>query len=766
MGEKSDSKKASSPYVVLENRPLDHWKVTELKEELKKRKLVTKGLKEDLVKRLDEAVRAEMDEAKRNLEDDLNSEAQPDVQSDDATVVPDVAEKTTDVMDHTEGKNEILEKDNMVEELDNQNKNDDRDVNMGRDKVQIDETWQSSAEKVVTEGEGSIVSTRVESFQVVKEVSVETTVLVSESMVSEELGGLESNMVSNKQPDNGELKPELQSLEEEPAKPGASDPPSGGNQVDEVSQVKSDSISVDTISNTEKNELKDNVIADGVKLELDVKPEVAQPSFTSMDIDGSKSESVEVDELQKDKASAEDKDVCNVEKMDVCKENNDLVADDVKLEPSSTNVVLDGGKSESIAVDEPLKDEVTVEEKYVNNTEIVDICKKNDSGDVGSSEKLNLDRSSGDDSMDEDALESKQVDSRFTSDKVEDTSEKIEVPLAKEDESVHVVVEDVTADKNSAPIDDKTGPNLISTKRKPHDQEAAGNSEIVKRQRKWNAEGLKVSGQQAANHSASTTPKDAFQAPAKRTFSRSESTADQESPKERVVPPSTKPPTTSLRIDNFLRPFTLKAVQELLGKTGTVVSFWMDHIKTHCYVTFTSMGSKIVALLLRRDLGAFFKAMAMFGKLADKLAYASAEEAIETRNAVCNLRWPVNGGRLLMADFVDPQEVKNRVDPPLPSPASTIPPAAMPHPPQPSPRLAVQKQQLPPPPSLPPPPPLSNPPPVRERALPPPPPPEKIDPPIVTLDDLFRKTRATPRIYYLPLSDEQVLAKRNSQGKA
>jgi hypothetical protein len=51
------------------------------------------------------------------------------------------------------------------------------------------------------------------------------------------------------------------------------------------------------------------------------------------------------------------------------------------------------------------------------------------------------------------------------------------------------------------------------------------------------------------------------------------------------VPPSQKPATTSLRIDRFVRPFTLRAVQELLGKTGSVCSFWMDHIKTHCYVT-------------------------------------------------------------------------------------------------------------------------------------------------------------------------------------
>ena len=52
-----------------------------------------------------------------------------------------------------------------------------------------------------------------------------------------------------------------------------------------------------------------------------------------------------------------------------------------------------------------------------------------------------------------------------------------------------------------------------------------------------------------------------------------------------AVPPSSKEPTDSLRIDRFLRPFTLKAVQELLGKTGNVTSFWMDSIKTHCYVS-------------------------------------------------------------------------------------------------------------------------------------------------------------------------------------
>lgn len=164
------------------------------------------------------------------------------------------------------------------------------------------------------------------------------------------------------------------------------------------------------------------------------------------------------------------------------------------------------------------------------------------------------------------------------------------------------------------------------------------------------------------------------------------------------------------------------------------------------------------------------------------MQYSSVEEAVETRNAVYNLQWPPNGGRLLVAEFVDPQEVKTRVEAPSAPPATPtnaaptfstpqLPPAL---PPQPSPRQQVLRQQLPSP-SLPPPPPPSNPPAVRERIhlardqplpardrlnLPPPPPlPEKVDPPIVTLDDLFRKTKAIPRIYYLPLSDDQVAAK-------
>lgn len=147
------------------------------------------------------------------------------------------------------------------------------------------------------------------------------------------------------------------------------------------------------------------------------------------------------------------------------------------------------------------------------------------------------------------------------------------------------------------------------------------------------------------------------------------------------------------------------------------------------------------------------------------MQYSSVDEAIATRSGLYNLQWPPYGGKLLAAEFVDSQEVKMHIEGLSQEPAApavTGPPAPqIPSQPLPSPRQKGLRQQLPPAQSLPPPPPLSNPPPVRERISlpPPPPPPEKVDQPIVTLDDLFKKTKATPRIYYLPLSEEQVAAK-------
>ncbi|KAI8536178.1 hypothetical protein RHMOL_Rhmol10G0235900 [Rhododendron molle] len=778
--------KTPSSYPVLDNRPIDQWKVTELKEELRRRKLMTRGLKEELVKRLDEALRNEDDSAKGKVDNGFDGTPPPVVETEDGSTVLIVSETAVAVTDHVYENNEVdcgmdqvhvddtavllgeakaqqgegiggfasardeemvfqsqpedartvlsvsettggtmdygndmmdhvletpavvsettgdlMDRGNDSNELDLMDRgNDSNEVDRETNQVQVDNTEFSSGEGKVQEGEvTNVTGSAMEEEIVVHETSLETSITeeeivvhetsletsITESVVSEVTVTLQELQKSESPIENEEIKPPHEDFGLE-----SSDP---NYQVSEVStvlgfQVKSDSISSDCVSIDEKNELKDNIIADNVKLELDVKPEMVQPS--------------------------------------------------------SCNVLPDGDELHPMDVEEPWENKVPVEERYDTKAVNAEMSEKNDIADVIFSEKLNLDI--GDDSVDDDALESKQIDSKDVSYELGDMSEITEAPLVKEEAPVDVMQDDMSVDKKDI-NDEKKSASAAPVKRKLHEQ-VVGNNETSKRQRRWNTETLKVPERQI-DPASSTTPRDTpLSATMKRSFSRSDSTASEDPPKERVVPPSPKSPTNSLRIDRFLRPFTLKAVQELLGKTGSVTSFWMDHIKTHCYVS-----------------------------------YSSVEEAVETRNAVYNLQWPTNGGRLLVAEFVDPHEVKVRVEPPPPpaqapaTPVITAPTILPPPPPpksqpQPSSRPQVQRQQLPPPPPLPlpPPPPLSNPPQTRERLqLPPPPPlplPEKVDAPILTLDDLFKKTKATPRIYYLPLSDEQVEAKLRAQGKS
>ncbi|KAK6924129.1 Acin1, RNSP1-SAP18 binding (RSB) motif [Dillenia turbinata] len=681
----------SSPYPVLDNRPIDQWKVTELKEELKRRKLTTKGLKEDLVKRLSEAVYNEREAAQKANDNGLDCVSAPEVQSQDAVLGPNVPQSVKETLDHKDIGNVVV--DSLVPgDTDNdmavpeQGKIQEAELGVGIDVGMKDEEAAVHASPVTT-------------------TTVDNWGIDSKAPSSEK-----ETKFSEAQKENGDSMPQLETKDSIPVHedilPDLSDPK---NQVSEVShalgfQVRSDYISSDSLSINEKNELKDNIIADHVKIELEVvKPEMVQPSSSNVMPDDGRSRLLDDEEPHEEKVSVDDMDG----KVDISKENDNAELDE-------KNGIAD-----------------------------MDPEKRNDITDMGSSEKLNLDRSSGDDSMEEDTMESKQIDSKFNPNEAVDRRDQIEIPDLKKEEIVDIVTDDLSSEKKDVQVENKTMVAASTEKRKFNDQEAGGNNEPLKRQRRWNTDSLKVPEPQGSNVPNSTTPKGAFQSPSlKRNFSRSDSTLSDDTPKERVVPPSLKSPTNSLRIDRFLRPFTLKAVQELLNKTGAVTSFWMDHIKTHCYVT-----------------------------------YSSVEEATETRNAVYNLQWPPNGGRLLVAEFVDPQEVKMKVECPPQAPAAPPSGAAVAPPgpatlqlqaqplPQPSPRQQNLRQHLPPPP-LPPPPPVGNPPPVRERLhLPPAPPgPEKVDPPIVTLDDLFRKTKATPRIYYLPLSEEQVKAKLAARG--
>ena len=50
--------------------------------------------------------------------------------------------------------------------------------------------------------------------------------------------------------------------------------------------------------------------------------------------------------------------------------------------------------------------------------------------------------------------------------------------------------------------------------------------------------------------------------------------------------PARNPQSEVLHVKNLVRPFTLNQLKDLLGNHGTLVEggFWMDKIKSHCYV--------------------------------------------------------------------------------------------------------------------------------------------------------------------------------------
>uniref|UniRef100_A0A4W6BII7 Apoptotic chromatin condensation inducer 1b n=1 Tax=Lates calcarifer TaxID=8187 RepID=A0A4W6BII7_LATCA len=79
-----------------------------------------------------------------------------------------------------------------------------------------------------------------------------------------------------------------------------------------------------------------------------------------------------------------------------------------------------------------------------------------------------------------------------------------------------------------------------------------------------------------------------------------------------------------IHVTNLVRPFTLGQLKELLNRTGTMVEdgFWIDKIKSHCYVT-----------------------------------YATTEEAVATRAAIHGVKWPPSNPKVLSVDFSEQDEL-------------------------------------------------------------------------------------------------------------
>ncbi|XP_041848007.1 apoptotic chromatin condensation inducer in the nucleus [Melanotaenia boesemani] len=79
-----------------------------------------------------------------------------------------------------------------------------------------------------------------------------------------------------------------------------------------------------------------------------------------------------------------------------------------------------------------------------------------------------------------------------------------------------------------------------------------------------------------------------------------------------------------VHVCNLVRPFTLGQLKELLSRSGTLVEegFWIDKIKSHCYVT-----------------------------------YSSIEEAVATRAALHGVKWPQSNPKVLSVDFCQQDEL-------------------------------------------------------------------------------------------------------------
>ncbi|XP_075685051.1 apoptotic chromatin condensation inducer in the nucleus isoform X2 [Rhinoderma darwinii] len=88
--------------------------------------------------------------------------------------------------------------------------------------------------------------------------------------------------------------------------------------------------------------------------------------------------------------------------------------------------------------------------------------------------------------------------------------------------------------------------------------------------------------------------------------------------------PPRRKPSCIVHICNLVRPFTLGQLKELLARTGTIVeeTFWIDKIKSHCYAT-----------------------------------YSTVEEAVSTRNSLHGVRWPQSNPKFLSVDFAEQDEL-------------------------------------------------------------------------------------------------------------
>lgn len=307
----------STEYPVLDNRPINKWKVTELREELKKRNLTVKGLKDELVKRLDEAIRKEREALEMEESNGSDSESEPVLESSYAQV----DHGSDQVVDDARkgGVNEVSEADDTVAKSETNDCPTDTEFAKATGVVPTGDSDQSimvegrkdSDTPMETITSVDVIEGVVEmaSAEVVLENKVDVSIEGSSLLESSLDGGsivkedVEMKLISAEEPNfmgeekgievlpnasggittSSKIDPENEGLKplKMDAEPDLSDP---STQVHEVipnlgSQVKSDSIPSDSLPIYVTKELNDDLNADNVQLEQEiVRPEMVPPS--------------------------------------------------------------------------------------------------------------------------------------------------------------------------------------------------------------------------------------------------------------------------------------------------------------------------------------------------------------------------------------------------------------------------------------------------------------------------------------------------------
>ncbi|URE49038.1 Lipase 3 N-terminal region [Musa troglodytarum] len=377
-------KSMASQYPVLNNRPIDQWKVTELKEELRRRKIPVRGLKEELVRKLFEAIRTEEMIKEQETGDQVQSDCPDPTLDGDG--------------DQKQAENSAADHTNIVPDPIGQSHSDASAIDINCSDTIPDPVGKTDCDATITdidinrEIKVQNATTATSALDVTVLETQANTVLLEDSATESQtvITQCESRvMVSRTEEKHEEEKQEDSNVPDEDIKPSLSDL---DNQVSVVSpdlgfQVKCESIPIDSVSIVEKNKLKDNLNADDFHLEQElVKPEMVQPSSSSVPSVGGDLQSL-----------GDDKDLQSLD-------------DDKDLKSSGDDK-------------EQAKHLVSLEDTYVKSSTNFNLSKE-DNIDEGSPEKLNLDRCSSDELMEEDVLEGKQIDPNMKS---EDVAEKSEV---------------------------------------------------------------------------------------------------------------------------------------------------------------------------------------------------------------------------------------------------------------------------------------------------------------------------------------------------